>query len=187
MPILGVIASSIAKASGAYDSISTTFASSAQANITSIPATYKHLELRIFGYDNSSGSGSPQVIRMRFNSDTGSNYTYNNLTGEPGTGAFGTQNAASVSGILLYQGWPGNSDATNNYAVGASIIRIYNYANTNYPKQGIWSSGFANPSGVYKGTLSDTMWYWNNASNITSIQIGLLNSSYIHCALYGIS
>ena len=91
--ILGIIASSGAAAGGgtSYESISTvTVGSGGAADVTfsSIPATYKHLQIR--GISRNSGSGI-SIGRVRFNSDTGTNYARHTLEGDGSSaGAFGS-------------------------------------------------------------------------------------------------
>ena len=82
MPILGITASSIlgSALAGSYESISTVDVTSNTASVTfsSIPATYKHLQIR--GILRASYAPSNTAMRNTFNSDTGNNYTTHDLT-----------------------------------------------------------------------------------------------------------
>jgi len=82
MPILGIIASSTSAgyAVGDYESIQTvTVGSGGAADIefTSIPATYKHLQIRVLCRGTEASEN--KNITFRFNSYTGTNYTFHNL------------------------------------------------------------------------------------------------------------
>jgi hypothetical protein len=82
MPILGVVASSKSGrlVNPSYDSIATfTGGNNATISFTSIPQTYKHLELRVYGRTNASGSGAIDGW-MTFNSIT-SNYNWHEVAG----------------------------------------------------------------------------------------------------------
>jgi len=64
---------------GAFESIATLSGSGVSTvTFSSIPSTYKHLQVRMFG---QAAGGSGGVVRMRFNGDTGTNYTAHYLTG----------------------------------------------------------------------------------------------------------
>jgi hypothetical protein len=83
-PILGIYASQISghlfAPSGAYDSIATaTFTGSAlSVTFSSIPSTYTHLQIRGLA---RTPSGNDQ-IDLRFNGDSGNNYSMHGLSGD---------------------------------------------------------------------------------------------------------
>jgi len=76
-PILkGVVASQITGrlVTGAYESIATLYGTGSQTvSFTSIPATYKHLEVHVLARDTGSGTDS-DGIGVQFNGDTGAYY-----------------------------------------------------------------------------------------------------------------
>jgi len=81
-PILGIMASSISGSkaiAGDYDSIaSSTPTGTTTVTFSSIPATYKHLQIRINALTASAGDN----IGFRFNGDTGANYANHLLAGD---------------------------------------------------------------------------------------------------------
>lgn len=108
---------------GDFESIETVTLSSNSNNITfsSIPATFKHLQLRFIGRITSGSQG----CTIRFNSDsTASNYAQHYLESDPAT-------------PLVYAGGAANSipsfNQSNSIAntFSVSIVDILDYANTN--------------------------------------------------------
>lgn len=178
MPILGTFASSVQKSTGSFESIATTTLSSSSSSITfsSIPATYTHLQIRMYAAVNAAAGAI-----LRFNSDTGSNYNSHLLYGDgasPGVYPYGTGTSINIS--WFGQGYNSSS------SFGVNVIDILDYANTNKYKtvrslQGIDRNG--------TGMLELVSGLWMNTNAITSITIPtessvfLANSSF---ALYGI-
>lgn len=185
MNILGIIASSTLAAAGDFESIATVTVGgggAANAEFTSIPATFTHLQIRYIARAASGGSAfDPNFIR--FNSDTASNYAYHYLTGNGSTAAAGAGSTQTSTWGGL---WP--YDAATASAYGAGVIDILDYANTNKYKTLRTLSGVdTNGSGesFYNSGL------WMSTSAITSIRItpatGSVNfKQYSHFALYGI-
>lgn len=103
-----------------YEPISTISADGSSLTVTfsSIPATYTDLVIVMTG-KTSSGSGTT----MRFNSDTGTNYSQTTLSGNGTTASAYRQSNASYI-LCDYDGYANN---TNN---NISIFNIMNYANT---------------------------------------------------------
>ena len=177
MPILGIMASAMSgnlwAPSGAYDSIASTTVSSNVSTITfsSIPATYKHLQIRLF----CKNLGNNGTVSLRYNSDTGANYSMHDLWGNGATTfALATANATYVFASLTGLGQP---------AVG--IVDIFEYANTNVYKTNRSLLGLDLSS-------SGLAWFssgnWRNTAAISTITV---NSSadftqYTKVALYGI-
>jgi hypothetical protein len=118
---------------------------------------------------------------LRFNSDSGSNYTWHQLQGD-GSGASSYANAP-VNGVR----WGLNSG--NSSYPFATIIDILDYANTNKYKTVRALSGndgtgdTSSRIGLYSGV------WMNTANAITSITItndGNTMLQHSHFALYGI-
>jgi hypothetical protein len=129
MPILGIMASSItASTLGDYQSIATvTVGSGGQAEIdfTSIPGTYQHLQLRYLGrYDGSSADGD--VLRIRFNGVSTSDYAYHSLFGN---GASASSNANTTQNLMISFRLTSATQGASTF--GAAVIDILDYANTN--------------------------------------------------------
>jgi hypothetical protein len=168
---------------GDYQSIATTTVGvGGQATITfsSIPATYKHLQIRAIAR-GSSGAADAQNV-MRFNSDSGTNYAFHRLYGDGATASSGasiTQTAA-MAGINL-----GSGGLANTFAI--TICDILDYANTNKNKTVRTLTGFdANGSGnIY---LWSNVWLSTTAiSTITITTSQTPFAQYSHFALYGIN
>ena len=185
-PILGIMASQISghlwEPQGAYDALSTvTVGATAVSSITfaGIPNTYKHLQIREITKD-SQASGS-HSLRMQFNSDTGSNYTYHALTGDGSSASAG----ALTSQTNLFPGYVMGTTGTNVFAV--SIHDILDYANVSKNKVIRTLSGVDNNGSGNIGFFSG-LWINTNAINsITILPAASTNfTQYSQFALYGI-
>jgi hypothetical protein len=168
---------------GAYDSIATTTVGSGGASsvtFSSIPSTYKHLQIR--GISRSARSAGNDPIYIRFNSDSGSNYSWHAI--EATGSAVNAPNATSAT-----QGWvwiAADSVSPTN-VFGASIVDITDYANTSKNKT-IRSLGGIDNNG--SGVLSFNSALWRSTSAVTSITLTVLSGTNFQqntqFALYGI-
>jgi len=154
-----------------FESIATATGTGSSGTITfsSIPSTYKSLQLRILAKDSDAG-GTTAAIRLQFNSDTGANYSTHTLFGDGSTvyalGSASTTNTNSYG--LLPDSYAGTSNM-----MGASIIDIIDYASTSKNKTIRYFAGFdtnavAGGSGGRVG-MSSGAWY--NTSAISSITL----------------
>lgn len=176
-PILGIWSSSQQGAvpTNSFESISTVSVGSTVSSITfsSIPSTYKHLQIRAMLVSATSENNYFQV-----NSDTASNYTWHQLQGD------GASNSVYASNPTNTPPWGLNvSNAT--YPM-VSIIDFLDYADTNKFKTVRTISGNPGPNsrsyrvGLYSGA-------WRSTSAITSITLYNSNiQANSHFALYGI-
>jgi hypothetical protein len=178
MPIIGVIASANQQgrgtATGAYDALASIDVGSAGYSLitlTSIPQTYKHLQLRWISRSNS-GSYNPTI---QFNGDTGNNYSWHYLDGN-GTSATGG-GAGSQPNILV----AGIDVTANTYATG--VYDILDYARTDKNKTVRILQG-----AQYNTTGSTNLWSgaWYSLNAITSISLNFYNAQYSSFALYGV-
>jgi len=187
MPMLGIMASQISGhlSTVSYDSIATLNGTGSSGTITfsSIPATYKHLQLRFLLKGTSSSGGYPTSFNFYVNSDnTSANYYHHALNG---SGATATTSAGAGNSDLIYA--PGSSGLTDIYAAG--IVDILDYTNTNKYKTFRSINGLdANGSGYTRFTSL----LWKNTNAISSITF-LSDPTYIgnwttnsKIALYGI-
>ena len=136
-----------------YEPIATTTLGSAAASVTfsSIPSTYTDLVIVINGAYVSSEDASPG---LRFNSDSGSNYSETGLDGN-GSSASSFRDANATSAIL----------GSMSNTISTTIINIMNYANTTTYKTSISrGNNSANRVRAYVAM-------WRNTAAITSIQI----------------
>jgi hypothetical protein len=171
-----------------YESIATTIVGSGgttSISFTSIPSTYTHLQIRLFGQITRSTFGTGNLT-MTFNSDTGANYSSHDVYG---TGA----NVAVDSGVnannMWFQDSMGTTAAPNIF--GAGIFDILDYANTNKFKtvrvlQGVDVNGTSFNAQGYIQLGSGS---WRNTNAITSVTLTTAYTGwaqYTHAALYGI-
>jgi len=194
MPILGTVASQFSsKPFGSYESIQTVTVGAggtASINFTSIPATYKHLQIRYTAASNRSNYNVdlPSMQVGNTTIDTGNNYSTHNV-GRRSDGALAADGGAS--GNQMYFMYVASSALiTNTFGVG--IIDILDYANTNKYKTfraltGCDLNGMPSSQG---GALSLASANWMSTLAITNIRftpvIGPLFTQYSSFALYGI-
>jgi hypothetical protein len=186
MPILGIMASSITGGlvTGAYESIATTTLSTATASVTfsSIPATYTHLQIRGIARTNDTDVNF-DYAKLRFNSDSGSNYADHILFGDGAS-------ASSLGFASQSENWIQRlaSNGIGNASIfGTFVIDILDYVNTNkYKTTRILGGVDANGSG--RNYLTSGL--WRNTNAISSLVItpgaGTNFLQYSSFALYGI-
>jgi hypothetical protein len=186
-PMLGIMASGISgnlwSPGKDYDSIATTTVGgggAASITFSSIPATYKHLQIRI-----SARCAIATVLRnitLRVNSDTGANYTTHYMFGDGATVTAG----AEVSVSFMYPGITAGASA-NADVFAANVMDILDYANTNKNKTLRNLQGIDN-NGSGRAYLASGL--WNSTSAITSLTFGAEGGSnfdeYSSFALYGV-
>jgi hypothetical protein len=160
---------------GAYDSIATASGAASSITFSSIPSTYKHLQLRLFMIGTST---SPQDVWGRFNSDTGSNYATHRMYGDGGTVATGG-NLTSTK--IDFFGW------SNPTYPGVAVIDILDYADTSKKKTSRSLTGA--DSNNSSGYIFLTSGLWQSTSAINSITFFPQSGTFAagtHAALYGI-
>ena len=153
---------------GAYDALATvTVPSGGVASITfaGIPNTYKHLQIR--SMFRSGTAGSEDSVIMRFNGDSGNNYSYHFLFGN-GSSA----NASATSSTSLIYPWavPAASFLANSF--GVQIIDLLDYANTTKNKTTRTLAGYDDNSTGGRIALTSGAWYNTSAVNSISITTG---------------
>lgn len=168
----------VAGAATSFESIATVSVGSGGASsidFTSIPGTYKHLQLRYIARNATAA----YFVRLQFNSNTtASNYSYHILNG---TGAAVTVGAGANEG---YNYAPRQSTATSTFGVG--VVDILDYADTNKNTTIRGLGGYDNNGSGDIDFLSGAFY---QTAAITSIQISVAGGSYqqySHFALYGI-
>ena len=186
-PILGIIASqNYPRITSSYESIQTVNVTSNTATIsfTSIPSTYKHLQIRYIARDNAGTAGADDMY-ISFNSGASAQYSWHRLIGDGASAAAGgaaSQSILTVSAAAISRG---------GYASGifsAGIIDILDYQNTNKntttralygeDRNGAGQMGFG--SGLWYGST-------NAVTDITfTIESARSFVQYSQFALYGI-
>jgi hypothetical protein len=182
MLIHGVIASSYPAVSGAFESIATATGTGSSGTITfsSIPSTYKHLQIRMMASNTNASTGWSGLL-VRFNSDSGTNYTRHYLSGQ-GTAA------SAGAGTALTSAFNDNfvSRAGNTSTLATGILDIHDYASTSKYKTVRGIGGIdLNGSGVINLTSN----LWLNTAAITSISLVAEQDNWTTTtkfALYGI-
>ena len=168
---------------GDFESIATVSVGSggaANVEFTSIPATFTHLQIRAILKTTTSAAKDYEVIYMRLNGDTGSNYALHQITGNGTTAAAGN----GVNQTLMYAVYGSKSGLAD--AFGGGIVDILDYKDTNKYKTlrnltGIDMNGM--------GELGLISGLWRNTNAITSILFyppANNIAQYSHFALYGI-
>jgi hypothetical protein len=146
MPILGVIDSSKSGNlyASSYESIQTLTVSSTgnfSVTFTSIPQTYKHLQIRYSARQTSTNAGESLVI-FSTNSTSQAGYFTTRLYGV-GTGSAVTD---SFSGAAPFLMMPSGGNPSNMF--GSGIIDFPDYTNTtNYKAIKVWG-GMENDGGA---------------------------------------
>jgi hypothetical protein len=180
----GLFSTGVAASTTSYESIATTTLGANQLTIsfTSIPSTYKHLQIRLLARTDRAGNPASNVL-LNFNSDTTANYSYHDLDGD-GASTY-SSGSASTSNIAT-QRISGNTAGANVF--GAIVIDILDYQNTNKYKTVRYLGGYDNNGGgeIYLGSGN-----WRSTSAITQIDLTSINGTanfkqYSSFALYGI-
>lgn len=177
-----VLAGNAAILPGSYESIQTvTVGSGGSSSIsfTSIPSTYKHLQIRhLFTVDTND-----RVYRMRFNSDSGSNYAFHELAGNGSS----VTTYASTSSTGIDGGYNYTASGFSTSYLGPGVIDILDYSSTSKYKTTRALDGI-DFNGSGRVTLHSGL--WQSTSAISSITlIPFTNGSFVQhssFALYGI-
>jgi len=154
---------------------------SSSISFSSIPSTYRHLQVRAF-HRATTGAGDGTIF-MRFNSDSGSNYSSHRLYGYGGSlGSDSSVNATAVSA--------GHSMGATPSLQGFSVMinDILDYANASKYKT-VRSLAGTDLNGDASGAIFFNSGNWRSNSTITSITITTNQTSfaqYSTFALYGI-
>jgi hypothetical protein len=181
----------VASVPGTFESIATqTVTSGGTSSIafTSIPSTYKHLQLRITAQTNRGTYGIDEAD-MRFNSDSGGNYHNHRMWGDGSVVAY----AANLSETRAIMG-SGHLGTTTSGQFGINIVNILDYSSTNKFKTVRLLGGTDHNGAQYGGIggrvgQASSLWV-NSGSAISTITITPANASlfteYSSFALYGI-
>ena len=183
MPILGILASAITGnlVTNSFESIATVTAGSGGSStidFTSIPSTYTHLQIRGIARSTFSGTGDTTIF-MRFNSDSGANYSWHRLYGYASVGGdTSTSTTSAAVGVTARDSEPANLRTP-------IIIDILDYKNTNKykPIQGFSGVDTNGSLSIFLNSAN-----WRNTNAITSISLYTASNlaQYSSFALYGI-
>ena len=186
MPNLGIIASQISghlwSPGTDFDSIATVTISTTgiqEVVFSSIPQTYRHLQLRVMS--KADVSNTPENYYLQMSGDTGYNYTQHEIVGNGSTATAAGTGSGGNPGIGTIP-VPSNNEAS---IFGVTIMDILDYTNTNKYTTARYLNGWdgngsgqiALKSGVWLNTAAVTSLRWWRPTNIKP------NSTF---ALYGI-
>jgi hypothetical protein len=180
--ILGILASAGGAAASSYESIATATGTGSSGTITfsSISSGYTHLQLRMLTRDAFATTGI-DYVKLRFNSDTGTNYARHQLKGDGATAT--ATGAITLDNILLY-GHPLGSNTAN--VMGTYVVDILDYASTaKYKTVRSLSGCDLNAT----GQILITSGLWLNTNAVSTITIdagGTFFTTSSTFALYGI-
>ena len=163
-----------------YEKIATTTLGSTETDVTfsSITGTYTDLVLVV---NSKSVSGTGQEIIIRFNSDTGNNYSFTYLYGDGTSAASGRLSNTSGARLGYY-----TVMGTNEGYMG--IAQIMNYSNTTTNKTIITrsNSNSSNSSNLGAETIVNL---WRNTNAISTVLVTAPSVSFAAGStftLYGI-
>lgn len=132
-PILGIFASQGRVSANSYESIQTVTVGSATPSIsfTSIPSTYKHLQIRYIARTDRTSSSDGDYLIMRFNDLSGASdyYTQHYIRGN---GSATLAAADGTASSLTIERFPCSTQANNIF--GGGVIDILDYTDTNKNK-----------------------------------------------------
>lgn len=161
-------------AGSTYSQIATnTVSGSSTSTVTfsNISSTYTNL-LFIIQFKQS---GSTQNFRLRYNSDTATNYSYTNISGSGGAASSGR--GTSTSGILFPDG--GTTNISNQVAVN-----LLNYSNTT-----TYKTALARFDGVERSFTMAYAGLWRSTSAISTVTFDVNSETFTAGStftLYGI-
>jgi len=177
----GLFSTGVGAATTSYESIATqTVGAGGVASVTfsSIPSSYKHLQIRAIVRDVRAASESDTIF-AKLNGDTGNYYTH---------GLIGNGSAASAyadNGNPTYFSLGTASSAGTN-VFGVAVWDLLDYSNTSKNKTIRVLHGYDNNG---SGSIRLTSSLWTNTAAVTSITLASTADNlvqYSSFALYGI-
>jgi hypothetical protein len=192
-PMLGIMASGISgnlwSPGTDFDSITgtVTVGAGGASSITfsSIPATYKHLQIRCIARDTGT-LADWNLLSATFNGDTAANYSSHGVRAYGATADIypvGFANASNMEIGLLPSSFSGYG---TSYA--ATVFEILDYSNTNKYKTFRSINGSDTNSATY-GYANFGSGNWRSTTAVSSITISAVGrtlAQHSHFALYGI-
>lgn len=174
-----VFAAPVPPVTNSYESIATvTVGSGGSSTITfsSIPSTYKHLQLRM----TLKGTVASSALLVQFSGDTTSSYNNHYLEGNGSSVVAGYD----ATGAIIVYGTIAPTAATSVFTGG--VMDILDYTNTNKYKTVRTLSGYdANGSGI----IDFDSGLWRNTGTVSSALLYPTSGNfaqYSQIALYGI-
>jgi hypothetical protein len=184
--MIGALVAGITGSGGAslssYESIATATGTGSSATITfsSIPSTFKHLQIRYIGRTTNSATERNYYIRL--NSDSGSNYAYHRLYGNGST--TGAEGYATQTEAYCFSSMPGALVASN--IIGVGITDLLDYGSTSKNKTLRTIHGYDSNGG---GNINISSGLWLSTSAVNTITLTIASGNWTtesSFALYGI-
>jgi hypothetical protein len=176
MPILGIIASrQIGANATSYESIATSTVGAGGTSFvtfSSIPSTYKHLQIR---WSNATSTSGANYV-VNFNSDTSNaNYAFHNVRG-----------SGSTASTVSFASGSGNSFIIANEC-NYGICDIFDYSNTSKNKT-TRTLGGSDFNGSGYASLNSSLWMSTSAITTIKLTSDVVGgwAQYSVIALYGI-
>ena len=170
------------------EAIATTYLEVDVASVTfSSLGSYEHLQLRISAKSARSTSYTNDDIMMRFNGDTGSNYSYHRITGEDTTPDADATSSGSYIKVSSIQSDAGLSGAAN---YGGLIVDILDYADDGNKNTTVMGASGLTVAPIGKNRVTFFMGLWNNTDDVTSIVLTPANGDFIRgseISLFGLA
>lgn len=159
----------------AFELISTTLLSSTTSSVTfsSIPQTYKHLQIRWTGRNNVSwgSDGGSTVYWMQVNGSSSAVYSTHNLRGEYSSVSSASNSSLTYSRFL---GSLANAFSPSNAFTGG-VVDILDYTNSSTNKTLKSMAGYVSGSPEYGG-LHVASSAFNTTGAVTSLTVGAGNT-----------
>ena len=166
MLLLGVLAAQAeAAAAGSYDLLETEILTSSQSSVTfsslvDYATDYQHLQLRWVA-GNTNVAANMDNVKLNFNSDTGSNYSYHRLLGSGSS----VNSYASTSASYCHAGTVARGSSV---IATANVVDILDWQDTNKYTTVKALIGGTNSSQNLVGLISGL---WMNTAAITSFTL----------------
>ena len=147
---------------------------SASVDLTSIPATYSHLEISCTTNTNQAGYRASWM--MTLNGDTASNYGYLGVAQGSGYGnpAYSSNDTSTAPVTMGYGPGADAGSGSGGDMVGSWNLWFWNYAGTNLHKTFYASSGYAS-GGAW--VMMEQGGIWRNTAAINQIKLEVYDST----------
>ena len=169
----------------AFESIATLAGSGTSVTFSSIPSTYKHLQIRYIYREGNASSGN-QNLGLQLNADASASYAYHYLYGD-GSAASAGGSSAQTSIVLLGAG-PGNNATASVF--GAGVIDIHDYSSTSKAKTVRSFHGCDLNTASTNWTAELASGLWTSTAAVSSIKVLAASASGFASgttfALYGV-
>jgi hypothetical protein len=177
-----------AAAAEAYESIQTVSVGgggTTYVDFTSIPQTYKHLQIRYIARRTTAQTFN-SFNYAQFNGDTGNNYLpYHRLNARGDNLVYSNSGTTTNFSVIGFN--TGGSARANAFAPG--VTDIFDYSSTSKTKITRNLSGNAGQGTITDNDAALISSMWNSTAAITSIRLYIASAdfaAYSHFALYGI-